>query len=943
MGNTITSLPYGTDPWKIVEREFHPERIAASETLFALANGYLGMRGAFEERTFTYHPGTYINGIYETKPIVYGETAYGYAKLSQTILNLPDTAIVRLYVDGDLFDLSTGTVVSYLRELDMSRGVLFRALEWESPSGKRIRLESERLVSFTRRHVAALSWRCSTVGCEATLTIVTEMNGAVRNLVGFEDPRVGASFKGPVLRPLSRKLDGTAASMRYVTRNSRFTVVCASDDRIETGNRITVRTETDRHRVMNRYTVYALPDEPVALERFSAYCTSRDAAPARLSRLARKEVERAKTAGFETLRSEQRAYMERFWRRSDIAIEGDPLMSQSLRFNLFHLLQGSGTDGFTNAPAKGLTGEGYEGHYFWDSEIYVLPVFIYSHPDLARKMLEYRYRTLDRARERAAELSHRGALFPWRTIDGNEASAYYPAGTAQYHINADIVYAMKKYIEITGDASFLRDCAAETALETARFWISLGDWIPGRGFCFNTVTGPDEYSALVNNNVYTNLMAKMNLEFALGSLERLAREFPEDYARITAKTGLTAKETEEWARAAANIYLPFDRDRGIYCQDDSFLTRAPWRSDSGPAKHPLLLHYHPLNIYRYQVLKQPDLILAQFLLGNRFTAAEKKRCFDYYDPLITGDSSLAPCIQCVMSAELGYIDLAYRYFMKTARMDLDDINGNVRDGVHMAAMAGTWIALVCGFAGLRDHDGELSFNPRLPARWTRLSFRLTVRGSLLEIEIGKEAVRYTLLEGESLSFRHRYNEIALHAASGDGDGRGTPCDTVVVSLVPRLSAVLVDLDLVSDRNSDLRRRTISLLERFARASVDTVPVDGNGTNQGLEPDTGLDGLFAGRSGRRLCVKGFPDPEPFLNAAELHKVTPACCVVLTANPEAAKAAAAGGFFTAAIGFEPSGTGIRVDDLSELSPESLSRALTEAYGSGAMREAVPLGFE
>ena len=523
MGNTITSLPYGTDPWKIVEREFHPERIAASETLFALANGYLGMRGAFEERTFTYHPGTYINGIYETKPIVYGETAYGYAKLSQTILNLPDTAIVRLYVDGDLFDLSTGTVVSYLRELDMSRGVLFRALEWESPSGKRIRLESERLVSFTRRHVAALSWRCSTVGCEATLTIVTEMNGAVRNLVGFEDPRVGASFKGPVLRPLSRKLDGTAASMRYVTRNSRFTVVCASDDRIETGNRITVRTETDRHRVMNRYTVYALPDEPVALERFSAYYTSRDAAPARLSRLARKEVERAKTAGFETLRSEQRAYMERFWRRSDIAIEGDPLMSQSLRFNLFHLLQGSGTDGFTNAPAKGLTGEGYEGHYFWDSEIYVLPVFIYSHPDLARKMLEYRYRTLDRARERAAELSHRGALFPWRTIDGNEASAYYPAGTAQYHINADIVYAMKKYIEITGDASFLRDCAAETALETARFWISLGDWIPGRGFCFNTVTGPDEYSALVNNNVYTNLMAKMNLEFALGSLERLAR------------------------------------------------------------------------------------------------------------------------------------------------------------------------------------------------------------------------------------------------------------------------------------------------------------------------------------------------------------------------------------------------------------------------------------
>ncbi len=787
---------FGTDPWILTEDRLDPAQLPATETLFSIGNGYLGIRAAFEERKPVYHAGTYINGFYETKPIIYGEHAYGFARNRQTMLNVTDGTVIELWIDDDPFDLTTGTIHRYSRSLEMRSGLLRREVEWESPSGKRIRLEVKRLVSFTRMNLAAFSWRCETVGRDAVLTIVSSLDGGIRNLVGFEDPRVGSSFKEQVLLLQNRRVEDGFASLRHITRNSRMSLVCGMRNTLNTGCRYAVRSGQGNQDVSTRYTVWAGPDCPVELSKYVSYYTSRDARPSQLQLLSRIGVEEASADGFARLEEEQRLVMDEFWTNSHVEIDGDPLLEQSLRFNLFQILQGTGRTGTTSIAAKGLSGEGYDGHYFWDGETYVLPIYVYTHPELARKLLEYRFNTLPQARDRAKVLGHRGALYPWRTIGGEEASAFFPAGTAQYHINADIIYALRKYVDATGDRMFLVRYGAEMLFETARFWRDLGAYIPGKGFCWHVVTGPDEYSAMVDNNVYTNMMARHHLQFAAETARWLREEIPDAYRQLAGKIELADEEVEEWRRAAERVYIPFNRKLGIYPQDDTFLDKPHWDfSKSGRDKHPLLLHFHPLVLYRHQICKQPDLVLAQFFLGDRFSMAEKKRNFDYYDPLITGDSSLAPCVQSIVSAEIGYVDHAYQYFMKTARMDLDNINGNVKDGVHIAAMAGTWVALVYGFGGMRDYGGKLSFHPVLPKSWRRIAFRVRVQESQLQVEVDRKAVTYTLVAGDRLVFRHQREDLVLEQGG-----------SVRRNLAPKLEAVIMDLEGVIIDTAEYRYR-----------------------------------------------------------------------------------------------------------------------------------------
>ncbi|MDB4285415.1 glycoside hydrolase family 65 protein, partial [bacterium] len=422
----------------------------------------------------------------------------------------------------------------------------------------------------------------------------------------------------------------------------------------------------------------------------------------------------------------------------------------------------------TGVPAKGLTGQAYEGHYFWDSEIYVMPFLVYTAPRLARNMLKYRYSILDKARERAREVNQKGALFPWRTINGEEASAYYAAGTAQYHINADIIYALKKYVDVTGDEEFLFQYGAEMLVETARLWEDLGFYLDGNGnrFHIHGVTGPDEYNTVVNNNTFTNLMARENLWYAVETVEKLKKADPDRFSALVHDTKLKEGEVAAWKKAADSMYVPFDEDKGIHPQDDDFLNKEIWDFAGTPIeKYPLLLHYHPLVIYRYQVVKQADVAMAMFLLGHEFTEEQKKRNFNYYDPLTTGDSSLSACIESILAWELGYEEKAISYFRYALLMDLADVGGNVKDGVHIASMGGTWIAVVYGIAGLRDWNGRISFHPKLPEKTCLLNFRLTIRGRLLEVDMKREGVTYTLIEGEGLNFEHCGEEITLSPGS----------------------------------------------------------------------------------------------------------------------------------------------------------------------------------
>ena len=416
-------------------------------------------------------------------------------------------------------------------------------------------------------------------------------------------------------------------------------------------------------------------------------------------------------------------------------------------------------------PAKGLTGQAYEGHYFWDTEIYLLPFLTYTSPRIARNLLMFRYKMLPQARARAKELGHRGAMFAWRTISGEEASAYYAAGTAQYHINADIMYGLRKYIQATGDELFLRECGAEMLVETARLWLDLGFYSEAKGgkFCINGVTGPDEYNAVVNNNAYTNLMARENLRYAADTVEFLRSKGPDAYAALVHKTGLEPSEVDAWVRAAQNMYVPYDEKLKIIPQDDGFLDEEPWDFQNTPQDHyPLLLFYHPLNIYRKQVIKQADVILAMFLLGDLFSLEDKKRNFEFYDPFTTGNSSLSSCVEAIIAAQTGDMEKATRYGMAALLMDLADVGGNVKDGCHIASMGGTWMMLTYGFGGLRDNDGTLSFWPRrAPQDSARLRFPLTYHGHMLEIEIGLDNVEYALREGDHLVIRHETEEIKL--------------------------------------------------------------------------------------------------------------------------------------------------------------------------------------
>jgi alpha,alpha-trehalose phosphorylase len=415
--------------------------------------------------------------------------------------------------------------------------------------------------------------------------------------------------------------------------------------------------------------------------------------------------------------------------------------------------------------AFSLTGQAYEGHYFWDTEIYLLPFLIYTSPRIARNLLKFRYKMLPQARARARQLGHRGAMFPWRTINGEEASAYYAAGTAQYHINADIMYALRKYVQATGDAAFLRNFGSEMLVETARLWFGLGFYSDAKEgkFCINSVTGPDEYNTVVNNNAYTNLMARENLRYAAQTVKSLQANNPDEYNVLVHKTGLEPGEAEAWVRAAESMYVPYDNKSEIIHQDDSFLDREPWDFQNTPHDHyPLLLFYHPLNIYRKQVIKQADVVLAMFLLGNAFSQEAKKHNFEFYDPLTTGDSSLSSCVEAIVAAQIGDMEKAIRYGMAALLMDLADVGGNVKDGCHIASMGGTWMMLTYGFGGMEDDDGTLSFWPRrAPEDDAILRFPVTYRGQILGVEIGREQVEYTLREGKSLVFRHETEQIHL--------------------------------------------------------------------------------------------------------------------------------------------------------------------------------------
>ena len=752
---------YPPDQWRIVEARYADEFADRAETVFSLGNGFVGVRGSFEEGRPALSPGTFVNGFHETWPIVHAEEAHALARHGQTIVSVPDATILKLYVDDEPLFLPTARVHDYARILDMRAGTLTREFVWATAAGKHVRVRSCRIVSLEHRHVVAMTYEVTLLDHRAPVAIsslVLNRQDARPSAQLPEyrpgDPRLATVLPQRVLNARVTELAGLRIVLGYQTTNSRMTLGVGVDHVIDAAcpYRAVGSVSEDTSEVT--VTADALPGGPIRITKYAAYQASRTIPVPELADRCRRTLDRVVRDGFDTLVTSQREHLGRFWDRADVRVRSglNPVrLQQAIRWNLYQVAQASWRAEGTGIPAKGLTGQAYEGHYFWDTELYVLPFLSYTQPRIARNLLRFRHSMLERARQRAREVSQRGALFPWRTINGEEASANFQGGTAQYHINADIAYAIRRYANVRGDLRLLGEIGAEILVETARLWEDLGFYGTDGKFHIHGVTGPDEYTTVVNDNTYTNLMARLNLNFAAATVRRLREERPQDYTALVHETGLQPGEAESWERAAAAMHVPFDDQRRIHPQDDTFLDREIWDLDSTPrGKFPLLLHYHPLVIYRHQVLKQADIVLAMFLLGNEFSQQQKQRNFEYYDPLTTGDSSLSACVQSIIAAEIGNERQAIEYFDYALLMDLANVAGNASNGVHIASAAGVWSSLVFGFGGVRDFDGRLSFTPNLPRAWTELTFSLRFCDRQIRVRLTHDQERYLIDEGEPL-------------------------------------------------------------------------------------------------------------------------------------------------------------------------------------------------
>ncbi|NLE74557.1 MAG: beta-phosphoglucomutase family hydrolase [Actinobacteria bacterium] len=761
---------FPVDEHRLVERRFNPQYVPQMESIFALANGYLGIRGTQDEGRPSYDPAPLLNAYYETWPIEYPERAYGFAETGQTVVGIPDGTVIRLYVDDEPFSLETADVTEYERTLDMRDGALERRVLWRASDGSAYLIRSRRMVSFVSRHLACVEYEVTSLDRSALLTISSNLILLPENGdYGQPDPRRSRALGDGVLQKVDERVSDQQVILAYKTRASGLLMACGMDHRLVNGTPAEPpRTDIDGDwsRVVYRFRVEQ--GDPVRIVKYLAYHHDGKEPIQELMFRAKQTLERATAEGIRAVREEQRRFLDGFWERSDVIVEGSPLLQQAVRFNLFELAQASARVEGYGIPAKGLTGRGYEGHYFWDAEIYTLPFLIHTAPAVAKNLLRHRYRMLDKARERAREVNERGAMFPWRTISGDEASAYYAAGTAQYHINADIAYALVHYARATDDTESMARYGTEILVETARLWAGLGVFSERKGgrFVINGVTGPDEYSALVDNNTFTNLMAQENMRQAVRAVRWLEETDAEAHARLVERTDLEEGELEVWEKAADLMYIPYDEELRLFLQDDDFLNQERWDFENTPPdNYPLLLHYHPLVLYRHQVIKQADVVLATFLLGDAFSHEDKRRILDYYDPLTTSDSSLSECIQCIMAAEVGDdLRAAEEYFIDVVGIDLADAAGNVRDGIHVASAGGTWMALVNGFGGMRERNGVLSFRPRLPRRMKRLAFKVQYKKCTLAVDITERGAEYALEAGDRMTIVHNGETLSLRRA-----------------------------------------------------------------------------------------------------------------------------------------------------------------------------------
>lgn len=743
--------PLPVDENKIIEGDFNPNDLGHIESMFSLGNGYIGLRGTYDEldEGIGMCDGMYINGIYEMRPVSFVESR-GYSTNSEKTINLTDWRIFNLYIDGEKACFSANNIKEHYRCLDVRKGCIERSFIFETTSGKRARVESVRIVNMQEVHSGQIRYTVTPLNFSGRVTVESQTVKETKNENRYRSIVIGETDSAGIF------------SCTQQTVNTELQAVCAVTHEVKCSD-YDVRVVNEENCYRYIVTANLKENESATVEKFAGFSATIDHVE-NMEETARKFAMENRKVGFNKLAELQKEFWDEHWENGDVVIEGNPADQQAVRFSLYQLKQQLSTVNQCSIGATGLTGPKYGGKVFWDTEMYLMPYYNFTKPESQKELLMYRYRVLDIARARAKQFGGQGAMYAWATISGNETSTVFEASVAEYHLNSDIAFAIWRYYDSTGDKEFLYNYGAEMVFETAKFMSHRGTFVEGRGgrFCINVVCGPDEYACGVSNNMYTNLMAQFHFRFALKVAVELKENAPEVYAQLAGKVELTDSELERWQMAADKMYYRYNEELGIHEQDDSFVYKDAVDMDAIPKNVDIRSITHPLDLWRMQVSKQADVVLLNFVQGDKFTYEEKLRDYEYYEPKCNHGSSLSAAIHMIMAAELHKPE-TYEFFRCAAYMDISDFKKNTYGGIHMACLGGVWMTVVNGYLGMRHYEDGLHFNPQIPSEWTSYCLKLAYRGARMEVKVNHEKAMFTLISGENLSFKIGEENVTLNA------------------------------------------------------------------------------------------------------------------------------------------------------------------------------------
>ena len=743
------------DNWSIIEEGFDAERVKSSESLFSIGNGAMGQRANFEE-SYSGHTfqGSYIAGIYYPDKTKVGWWKNGYPEYFAKVLNAPNWIGIDITINDEVFDLNTCTsVINFKRELNMKEGWYNRSFEATLQNGTEVKVNVRRFLSLEADELGVINYEVTPLNRAAKITFSPYVDAGVTN----ED----ANWEETFWEPLNVEYNGNQGFVTARTFKTHFNVATYMHNSILLNGReaevLPTNVETTKDKVQFTYTIEANPNDTAAIIKFGGYTVSLNHANEALVSAAKSVIASANAKGYDALLEEQKQAWAAIWEMADITIDGDVKAQQGIRFNIFQLNQTYlGKDPRLNIGPKGFTGEKYGGSTYWDTEAYCIPFYMATKDQqVARNLLTYRYNQLDKAIENGAKLgfTNGAALYPMVTMNGEECHNEWEITFEEIHRNGAIAFAIYNYYRFTGDYSYIPEKGLEVLIGISRFWHQRATLSAQKNqYVILGVTGPNEYENNVNNNFYTNYIAKWCIDYTVEQIARIKDEYADDYNRIMAKANLNAEEVRQWKNVSDNMYFPYSEEFGVYLQQDGFLDKELVKvADLDKSQRPINQKWSWDRILRSPYIKQADVLQGFYFFEDHFTKEQLEQHFDFYEPLTVHESSLSPCVHSIQAAGLGRMEQAYTFYLRTSRLDLDDYNKEVEEGCHITSMAGTWMSIVEGFGGMRVKDDTLHFEPRIPEQWDGYSFKINFRNQVLQIAIHAGETRFTLEGTQALT------------------------------------------------------------------------------------------------------------------------------------------------------------------------------------------------